>query len=253
MNNSLQFNCGCFGCALIFIVGQYGHTEAQMVQLPTRQAFSLGTTVVATNQGSAYAGGIGRSYESSSSRGPFSSTRSYGRNATQGNAQVRVSIIDLEELDNELALQSSPARLAWNGSNTSYASAETTNPKTDENKRAKEALEGISMVPSRPELKDHSELTINEKPSYEYLATLSHVPAPTPNSATALEDVAYYLEEARKAKDRRHWSAVEVYYLLAWKALPEHRRQAAIANWNKPKSESKEPSTKNTDKVRTDR
>jgi hypothetical protein len=101
--------------------------------------------------------------------------------------------------------------------------------------KAKEALNQQKIETRAPDLNFRSRLTVNEQPKYDYLATLSHVPQQATISSTSLEDAAYYLEQARQAKNKGHWSAVEVYYGLAWKALPPSRRQAAIAHWEKPK------------------
>jgi len=233
----------------IILIGLLLETAgAQTVQLPTTHTFSLDTTVMVPDQGGSYSGGIGRFSESSSSRGPLSASSNYGRSARQSNSQTKVSIIDLEELDRELAEQTVPTRRAWNGNATSHnTGVDTTLGNSKENadlQKAKDAVGKASIRTREPQINNRSELSIGERPSYDYLAILSHVPSAPEDSFMALEDASYYLEQARKAKDRRHWSTVEVYYLLAWKSLPPSRRQAAIAHWNKPKLESLEQTTK---------
>jgi len=221
-----------------------GELKAQTVQLPTMRVFSLDTTVAVPDQGSAYLGGIGRSAQSSSSRGPLSTGRAYGSSTTQGTARVNASIIDLEELDRELRVQTTPPRRGSYGFDGSGVSSEDNpNLKTDTEK-AKDALNNPKIETRTPDLNFRSRLTVNEQPKYDYLVTLSHVPAQEVISSTSLEDAAYYLEQARQAKNKGHWSAVEVYYGLAWKALPLNRRQAAIAHWNKPKLVPNAPSKK---------
>ena len=221
-----------------------GELKAQTVQLPTMRVFSLDTTVAVPDQGSAYLGGIGRSAQSSSSRGPLSTGRAYGSSTTQGTARVSASIIDLEELDRELRVQTTPPQRGSYGSNRSREPSEDNpNSKTDTEK-AKDALNKPKIETRAPDLNFRSRLSVNEQPKYDYLATLSHIPAQEVISSTSLEDAAYYLEQARLAKNKGHWSAVEVYYGLAWKALPPNRRQAAIANWNKPKLEPNPPNKK---------
>ncbi len=233
-------------CLLISFLS-HPELEAQTVQLPTTRVFSLDTTVAVPDQGSAYLGGVGRSAASSSRRGPLSTSRAYGQSSTQGSASVNAKVINLEELDRELRIQTTPPQRATYGFDRSREPGEEeineNKPDTDKNnlksdtEKAKDALNKSKIATRAPDLNFRSRLTVNEQPKYDYLATLSHVPAQQETSPTALEDAAYYLEQARQAKNKGHWSAVEVYYGLAWKALPPNRRQAAIAHWNKPKLE----------------
>lgn len=220
---------------------------AQTVQLPTSRVFSLDTTVAVPDQGSAYLGGIGRSASSTSRRGPLSTSRAYGQSSTQGSASVTAKVINLEELDRELRIQTTPPQRATYGFDRSREPGDeehgdnkpgkdNADSKSDTEK-ARDALDKAKIATRAPDLNFASRLTVNEQPKYDYLATLSHVPAQQDISSTSLEDAAYYLEQARQAKNKGHWSAVEVYYGLAWKALPPNRRQAAIAHWNKPKLE----------------
>ncbi len=239
-------------CAVACLLTSFfSHREltAQTVQLPTTRVFSLDTTVAVPDQGSAYLGGIGRSATSTSRRGPLSTSRAYGQSSTQGTASVSAKVINLDELDRELRIQTTPPQRATYGFDRSREPSDDNADSKSDTEKARDALNKPKIATRAPELNFGSRLTVNEQPKYDYLATLSHVPAQQEISSTSLEDAAYYLEQARQAKNKGHWSAVEVYYGLAWKALPPNRRQAAIAHWNKPKLEpTKKSQTPNDSK-----
>jgi len=237
----------CTVACLLVSIFPHCDLAAQTVQLPTSRVFSLDTTVAVPDQGSAYLGGIGRSATSTSRRGPPSTSRAYGQSSTQGTASVSAKVINLDELDRELRIQTTPPQRATYGFDRSREPGDeehgdnkpgkdNADSKSDAEK-ARDALDKAKIATRAPDLNFASRLTVNEQPKYDYLATLSHVPAQQEISSTSLEDAAYYLEQARQAKNKGHWSAVEVYYGLAWKALPPNRRQAAISHWNKPKLE----------------
>ncbi|MCY2975626.1 MAG: hypothetical protein NTW52_13285 [Planctomycetota bacterium] len=247
----------CTVACLLASIFSHRELTAQTVQLPTTRVFSLDTTVAVPDQGSAYLGGIGRSSTSTSRRGPLSTSRAYGQSSTQGTANVSARIIDLDELDRELRIQTTPPQRATYGFDRSrepgdeehgdnMPGKDNADSKSDTEK-ARDSLDKAKIATRAPDLNFASRLTVNEQPKYDYLATLSHIPAQQEISSTSLEDAAYYLEQARQAKNKGHWSAVEVYYGLAWKALPPNRRQAAIAHWNKPKLEPTKKSQKPND------
>ncbi len=88
-------------------------------------------------------------------------------------------------------------------------------------------LRGNSISEGR----DHHDLkgnVKNKQADYDYLANLAHLPPPTGQSITALEDTQYYLQQANLARSQQHWAAVEVFYQLAWQSLPPAQKQAAL-------------------------
>ncbi len=66
------------------------------------------------------------------------------------------------------------------------------------------------------------------------------------------EDARYYLSLASDARRQGHWTSVELYYQLAWEALPDHRRKIATDAFVKSKEakaeldKKKKPSDKQT-------
>jgi hypothetical protein len=78
--------------------------EAQVVQLPSMHTFTVQTSVLVPDSGGTYAGGVGRSFQGSTSRG-VPGLGPLGRNTARGGAvtgtgvMVHATIIDHEELD----------------------------------------------------------------------------------------------------------------------------------------------------------
>jgi len=71
------------------------------VQLPTVQRFSVTTSALVPDRGSAYLGGVNSSYQSSSQRGTpfFPSSRNRSGGATASGVSVSAYIHDFEEMD----------------------------------------------------------------------------------------------------------------------------------------------------------
>ena len=85
-------------------------SQGQVVQLPTLRSFSVDTTVVVPDRGSAFLGGVSRASYGSNSYGVpgFSklpglgrlfTNRSSGSSVSSSNASVSATIIDLHEMD----------------------------------------------------------------------------------------------------------------------------------------------------------
>lgn len=88
-------------CAGFFLSDVHAQRFAT-VQLPTFRNFSMSTTVVVPDRGRVYAGGINRSYRSSSRRGtPLlpSTSRGYAGGTSSSGVSVSAHIHDLQELD----------------------------------------------------------------------------------------------------------------------------------------------------------
>lgn len=176
-----------------------GHGRAQVVQLPTTGTFSLQTSVMAPDSGSAFLGGSRASSASTRSLGPGSIAS--GGSARAGMATVQATIIDLEELDQMIRSQAG----------------------------SKPFLPDLATPPKK---KWQYHFGNNPKPSakaeYEYLAALTHVGPTSPSQMSS--DVTYYLSLANNAQKSGHWASVELYYKLAWQSLPESRRQSVLAS-----------------------
>ena len=163
---------------------------AQVVQLPTVGTFSLQTSVMVPDSGSAYLGGNQRGSVGNNSLGPGSIARG---------ASVHATIIDLNELDLMIRSQAG------------------TKPTVPD-------LVSIRSKPPQYSLKQNG--TTIKNAEYEYLAALSHSEKTAADKMSS--DTSYYLSLANNARQQRHWAAVELYYKLAWESLPVSRRESVL-------------------------
>ncbi len=190
---------------------------AQVVQLPTTGTFSIQTSVLAPDSGSAYLGGSRRGASGTRSLGPGAiasgTTRSYG------SASVRATIIDLNELDQMIRSQAG----------------------------SKPSIPDFSSSPNKPyQYPSGQKGKPEQKAEYEYLAALTHQEPVTQQQVSS--DPNYYLSLANNAKRNRHWASVELYYKLAWESLPESRRMMALESLESARLASKSNDLKLTPK-----
>ena len=181
----------------MFVLVQSNVAIAQIVQLPTTGTFSLQTSVMAPDSGSAYLGGNRRYSAGSRSLGPGSIAS--GMTSTTASVTARATIIDLNELDLMIRSQ---------------AGSKPTVPD----------LVASRSRPSQYATEQNGKL--QQSAGYEYLAALTHREKESPQHANS--DTAYYLSLANNAKQQRHWASVELYYKLAWESLPEARRESVL-------------------------
>lgn len=98
--------------ALVFALVASG-AQAQVVQLPTFQSFSISTTVSVPDSGAGYLGGVSRGAWGSSSRGVpgfssipglnrLSTNRGFGSSVSSSHAYATATIIDHAEMDRML-------------------------------------------------------------------------------------------------------------------------------------------------------
>ena len=168
---------------------------SQIVQLPSTGTFSLQTSVLVPDSGSAYLGGNQRDARGSRSLGPSLAS---GSAMTSSSAMVRATIIDLNELDTMIRSQAG----------TKPVEPDLVSNRSQPSKYA-------STVKGSP----------SKNADYEYLAAMSH-PTDKKDTNYASSDTTYYLALARNATQNRHWAAVELYYKLAWESLPVARRES---------------------------
>jgi hypothetical protein len=184
-------------------------TDAQVVQIPTIGTFSVNTSVLAPDSGGVYAGGVGRSVSGSQSRGMGLPSRGIGGQASGVAASVRSTVIDLNELDTMIRSQAVNNPIP---------------PVIDGQERSADRFQAKKKSGTAP---------IAE---YEYIMALSgHGDR---SETDAIEDTRYYLGLAATAKQKGHWSAVELYYKLAWQNLPEKRKEAALQSLWEAKNKS---------------
>ena len=188
---------------------------SQIVQLPSTGTFSLQTSVLAPDSGSASLGGNQRNASGSRSLGPGSVAA--GSSRTSASAMVRATIIDLNELDIMIRSQ---------------AGSRPTAPDLVSN-------------PSKP---SQYASTVKGSPirnaDYSYLVALTHTEKAGPDQISS--DTTYYLALANNAKQQSHWAAVELYYKLAWESLPEARREGVSKALLEARSKPASDSLKNT-------
>jgi type II secretory pathway component GspD/PulD (secretin) len=96
-------------------------TPGQVVQLPTFRSFSIGTTVVIPDRGSAYLGGVNRARYGSVYRGvpvlgklpgvgPLFRNRASASSVTSSGVHASATIIDLRELDKAVLAEAARRR-----------------------------------------------------------------------------------------------------------------------------------------------
>lgn len=95
---------------VLLALGTDRSARGQVVQLPTFDSFSIGTTVVVPDRGATYLGGVSRAYYGRDSSGVPGLSRipmagrlfrndSYGASVGTSGAHVAATIIDLQEWD----------------------------------------------------------------------------------------------------------------------------------------------------------
>ncbi|MGI9456471.1 MAG: hypothetical protein ACR2NU_07910 [Aeoliella sp.] len=95
--------CSVKWMALAFVATAAGLCDGQTtqrIQLPTFRSFSVGTTVLVPDRGTAYLGGINGLRQGQSSFG--FGNRGFSSSSNAGGVSVRTSIIDHHELDRAL-------------------------------------------------------------------------------------------------------------------------------------------------------
>jgi hypothetical protein len=171
----------------------------QVVQLPTVGSFNISTSAAVPDSGSVGLGGNTYGRMGASSRGPMPGRSVAGSTFGGVASSVQATIIDLEELDSLIRSQV--------GRNPSQPKLHSTPPQE------------MVHIAAAPKGRIAS-------PEYDYLAALSGhgqvLEQADPDAA------AYYLGLAERAKNRRNWASVELYYRLAWNHLPAARREMAL-------------------------
>ena len=181
----------------VFASIPFGSVYSQIVQLPTSSTFSLQTSVMVPDSGSAALGGYRRNAIGSQSSGPGSLAS--GASRALAMATVRATIIDLNELDLMIRSQAGS-----NPISPDFSSKQS---------RPSQYASGQKGVPLK-------------NAEYEYLAAITHQERTGKEPMSS--DATYYLNLASNAKQQRHWAAVELYYKLAWESLPERRRESVL-------------------------
>jgi hypothetical protein len=201
--------------------GSAANAQSFTVQLPTQGTFSIQSSVAVPDGGEMSLGGNTRYGVGSVQRG---GTRAIGSSYSGANATVKATIIDLDELDRLIRSEANarPIPVDW---------SRVAPPKVGNDFNHNTAL------PDRP-------------PAYAYMMAMSTRQAETKNS---IEDARYYLSLASDARRRGHWTSVELYYQMAWDALPERRKQLATDAFVKAKEkkadEEKKKLPSNTQKA----
>lgn len=176
-------------------LSQSATAQGFTVQLPTQGTFSIQTSVAVPDGGEMGLGGNVRYASGSTQRG---GARAYGSSLSATNASAKVTIIDLQELDKLIRSEANlkPMAVDWSKSRSSSQVYDATldQPKSD-----------------RPA-------------AYAYLMAMNSKPS---TKRSSIEDARYYLALANDATRRGHWTAVELYYQMAWDSLPENRKQIA--------------------------
>jgi hypothetical protein len=197
--------------ALLWLLAE-ANAFSQVVQLPTLRTFSLQTSVLVPDGGTTSLGGNTRTADWLRT-GPGLTSRSSASNRLTSNASVSAQIIDLQALDQAILGQVATGRVQ---------------PSLVNGKRLKsDSPEGFQSI-----LDQQSKVLRGQ-------AASSSVPPPTKSSIAnsferksvpeRLADVEFYLRQAKQATSKGRWASVEVFYQLAWQALPEQDRAKVLA------------------------
>lgn len=199
------------------ILGLWPSAQAQIVQIPSMGTFNISNSAYVPDAGEAFLGGNRTAVGSSA--GGRSVPRSAGQATGSAGASVSTTVIDLDELDRMIRSQA-------------------------------------SKVPREPDLKQHDPTGYSRLPAksrgraapagYDYLAALSGDSPDQPHVSghgsmlheTDNEATKYYLNLANLARQRGHWASVETYYRLAWRSLPQSRRDLALRSLEKSRAEA---------------
>lgn len=203
---------GLLASAFAWILALGTSTQAQIVQIPSMGTFNISSSASVPDQGSAYLGG-NRTASGSSARGAL------GRDRSSGSVSASTTVIDLDELDRMIRSQASKV------------SAEPNLKQFDPT--------GYSRLPAKGRGRP-------APAEYDYLAALNGDSPDQPHVSgygstlheTGNEATSYYLNLANLARQRGHWASVETYYLLAWKSLPQSRRDIALRSLEKSRAEA---------------
>lgn len=203
---------GLVAIAFAWILTLGTSTQAQIVQIPSMGTFNISSSASVPDQGSAFLGG-NRTAAGSSAR------RAVGRDRSSASVSASTTVIDLDELDRMIRSQAFKV------------SAEPKLKQFDP--------KGYSRLPAKG-------LGRPAPAEYDYLAALSGDSPDQPHVSgygsvlheTGNEATSYYLNLANLARQRGHWASVETYYLLAWKSLPQSRRDLALRSLEKSRAES---------------
>ncbi|MFN7289085.1 MAG: hypothetical protein ACK5YR_06235 [Pirellula sp.] len=185
------------------------NAQSFTVQLPTQGTFSIQSSVAVPDGGEMNLGGNTRYSAGSVQRG---GARAIGSSYGSSNATVKATIIDLDELDRLIRSEANtrPIPVDW---------SKVAPPKVGND------INHDQTIPDRP-------------PAYAYMMAMSTKPTEKKNS---IEDARYYLSLASDARRRGHWTSVELYYQMAWDALPENRKQLATDAFIKAKEKKADP------------
>lgn len=97
------------GIGLVILVAHSAYS--QTVQLPSWRSFSIHTSVLAPDRGSAHLGGVSRSYYGRTARGPWRQ-RAAGGGVSGGSASAHVTVIDHEVMDRAMLEEARRRRAA---------------------------------------------------------------------------------------------------------------------------------------------
>ncbi|MCU0718874.1 MAG: hypothetical protein MUC83_04160 [Pirellula sp.] len=196
------------GFSATALVSTSAKGQSFTVQLPTQGTFSIQSSVSVPDGGEMNLGGNVRYGAGSVQRG---GAKAIGSSYGAANASVKATIIDLDELDRLIRSEANPRPIPVDWSKVAP-------PKVGNDFNHDQAL------PDRP-------------PAYAYMMAMSTKPSEKKNS---IEDARYYLSLASDARRRGHWTSVELYYQMAWDALPENRKQVATEAFVKAKEKKSE-------------
>lgn len=225
------------------VVGASSNLDAQTVQLPTFRNFSVDTTVLAPDRGSAHLGSNPSYRWGGVSRGGIPMNRGVGGGIVLPGSSVHVSIIDLDELDEAILAAAKGESLAaqrllggtgargvgpisggsvasTGGSGMARSSSATSSPSQTPPgptpTMSSRANSASSTIPQRRYVPGDSRLP--PIPSYAYMAMMNH-----PNDAALQkelsEDLRHYVGMAKSAREGGHWSTVQLFYEEAWSRL----------------------------------
>lgn len=112
------------GMMLLLALGLPAHaSHAQTLQLPTFSSFSVETSVLVPDRGSALMGGTRRSSSGSSQSGPLRGSQSRGSSAAAGGIDVSAFVHDFEAMDQAVLAKAAQKRGEQTRENPNFPAA----------------------------------------------------------------------------------------------------------------------------------
>ncbi len=207
--------------AVVFFSVCAGTVWSQAVQLPTYRYFSVGTTVLVPDRGSAYMGGVNSSRSGSTTRGlpglgPLTRNRSMGSSTGGSSMTVHATIHDFEEMD-RMILERAAAMHRNSGHLATEVERQAAGIASNVGRDAPMSLSRIAAEQAPKEMPSESLHSLRQK----------NLAAARERSRQAQE----YFAKAQDCEARGKKGAAKVYYQMAARRAVGKLKDNALARY----------------------